>query len=441
MKTTIRVLKSKIIQDFNAVHDRRELLVYACAWGILLLAMPLVEFYEYLTKEAPFELSDIVDGWVSLVPFAILFIFNDLVLSRLIVKRHAVVQYVVCAILAAIVTTLCIEFLHDDKRRWPMEQYDRWDNMAPMPPQENGMPHMRMEPRPDGPAEWPRRQPGGKLEEQTEAGCGAEDGVGGSMLDHTGERIADHVPRDERFVRRKFFGGPMIGNFAIAMMTIFFGVIVKIYNLAERDKERLRHMSYEKTKAELAQLKYQLSPHFMMNTLNNIHALVDIDSEKAKQTIEQMSHLMRYVLYESNKEMVDLSSEISFLKNYIELMKIRYTSSVEITVNMPEETFGIMLPPLLFINMVENAFKHGISYSTKSFVDIQMSINDKHDTLSFCCTNSLGKGAQDEQHGIGLTNVKKRLDLLCPGKYQISAVELADRYVASLSLQVGQTHK
>jgi LytS/YehU family sensor histidine kinase len=160
----------------------------------------------------------------------------------------------------------------------------------------------------------------------------------------------------------------------------------------------------------LEYLKYQLNPHFLMNTLNNIHALVDIDPELSKESIVELSKMLRFVLYEGNKPTVPLYHELDFLDHYITLMRLRYTDKVSITVNKPDELPNCEIPPLLFITVVENAFKHGVSYQQPSFIDISIQISDSQ--LKFSCRNSKIPNEEEHHGGIGLQNVKQRLDLI-----------------------------
>lgn len=132
----------------------------------------------------------------------------------------------------------------------------------------------------------------------------------------------------------------------------------------------LKELEHQHLESELKYLKYQLNPHFFMNTLNNIHALVDIDSEKAKKTIIELSKLMRYVLYEANKSQISLKYEIQFLENYIALMKLRYTEHLDIQTEFPLIVPHVQIPPLLFISLLENAFKHGVSYRESSYIHV-----------------------------------------------------------------------
>ena len=121
----------------------------------------------------------------------------------------------------------------------------------------------------------------------------------------------------------------------------------------------MRLLEKENLNQQLEYLKYQINPHFFMNTLNNIHALVDIDPEKAKTTIVELSKMMRYLLYEGNNSLIPLHREVEFLRNYITLMKLRYTDKVKIDTDIPVSLPDRRLPPLLLITFVENAFKHG----------------------------------------------------------------------------------
>ena len=169
-----------------------------------------------------------------------------------------------------------------------------------------------------------------------------------------------------------------------------------------------------------------------MNTLNNIHALVDIDPEKAKTTILELSKMMRFVLYEGNKAGVPLDREIAFLQNYITLMKLRYTDKVKISVKTPDSLPNKEVPPLMFITFVENAFKHGVSYRQESFIDIVMTASDHE--IKFVCKNSKKPAEEDKHGGVGLTNVKQRLDLIYGKNYTLDLNDGANTYTVTLTL-------
>ena len=189
-----------------------------------------------------------------------------------------------------------------------------------------------------------------------------------------------------------------------------------------RDEEMLKELEHQRLQSELQYLKYQINPHFFMNTLNNIHALVDIDTGKAKSTIVELSKLMRYVLYEASNKTILLSREVQFLKNYIALMSLRYTNKVSIQMDFPVEVPEVQIPPLLFVSFVENAFKHGVSYRSESFIHVLMQL-DEGNRLSFRCSNSNNGSADEQHHGIGLENIRKRLRLLFGNDYTLSITE------------------
>ena len=236
-------------------------------------------------------------------------------------------------------------------------------------------------------------------------------------------------------------GGPLM-MFGPGEVVIFFGGLllmgmnlgVKLYFRSQEDADILSQIEKHALERQLQYLKYQVNPHFFMNTLNNIHALVDIDPERAKTSIVELSKLMRYVLYEGNNRLTPLSREVQFLRNYVQLMSMRYTGNVSISLDVPEVLPDSMLPPLLLVIFVENAFKHGISYRTKSFVEI--SLQPHGDRLLFSCRNSRPEIKHDEnmKGGVGLSNVRRRLDLLFPGNYTLDIKEQEDTYTVHLDI-------
>ncbi|MFR4245134.1 MAG: sensor histidine kinase [Phocaeicola coprophilus] len=189
-----------------------------------------------------------------------------------------------------------------------------------------------------------------------------------------------------------------------------------------RDDEMLKDLERQRLESELQYLKYQLNPHFFMNTLNNIYALVDLNTEQAKKTIIELSKLMRYVLYEANKNQISLEHEIQFLENYIALMKLRYINNLNIRTEFPVVVPCVQIPPLLFISLLENAFKHGVSYQEPSFIEVRIELADEG--VIFNCKNSKHTHAhKDAYHGIGIDNIKKRLHLLYGNNYTFTTNE------------------
>ena len=169
-----------------------------------------------------------------------------------------------------------------------------------------------------------------------------------------------------------------------------------------------------------------------MNTLNNIHALVDIDPEKAKDTIVELSKMMRFVLYEGDKKGVSISREFDFIRHYITLMQLRYTEKVDMKVSLPTAVPDKEVPPLMLITFIENAFKHGISYQKDSFVHITAEVRDNR--LHFECSNSKCERPNQEKGGVGLANVKKRLNLIYGENYLLNIKDEATTYHITLEI-------
>jgi len=172
-----------------------------------------------------------------------------------------------------------------------------------------------------------------------------------------------------------------------------------------------------RTKAELKNLRTQINPHFLLNTLNNIYALTAFDSQRAQTAIDQLSKMLRHLLYDDLQEAVNLQDEVHFLQNYVNLMKLRLLRNVDVklSVSYPEHEVKVM--PLLFISLVENAFKHGISPTLPSFVHINLSA-DEHQIVFDIENSNHPKNEQDRSgHGIGLSQVQRRLDLSYPEHY------------------------
>ena len=194
-----------------------------------------------------------------------------------------------------------------------------------------------------------------------------------------------------------------------------------------------------KTTSELSFLKAQINPHFFFNTLNNIYALTLIDVETAREALHRLSRMMRYVLYETQSGTTLLSKELSFVSDYIQLMQLRLTDKVTVTLNSPSPLYDQSIAPMILLPFVENAFKHGVSalHPSRIYIDIQQQQNkltlDVQNTLFADKTPSLETG-----NGIGLTNTRRRLDLLYPGQYALTINDHtpADEYQVLLTLNL-----
>jgi hypothetical protein len=226
-------------------------------------------------------------------------------------------------------------------------------------------------------------------------------------------------------------------NHVVASILISgFAMGLAVMEKLKQNEKKQKELEKEKLNSELAFLKNQVSPHFFFNTLNNIYSLIGIDGPTAQDSVLKLSKLMRYLLYESEHGETQMSHEIDFMNNYIDLMKLRLSPRVELQIEFPEEFQDFTIPPLLFVPFIENAFKHGINSRDRSFINIRMEI--KNEQISFIAENSMGKSSQtgDLQHsGIGLENVRKRLALLFPDKHELVIKQDEAVFQVQLSIQ------
>ena len=226
------------------------------------------------------------------------------------------------------------------------------------------------------------------------------------LLQSEEENINPHL----FFITRNIFNLSICAGAATSVL------MAQRWSKAEEEK---REAETAMTKAELINLRQQVNPHFLLNTMNNIYALTAFDTEKAQKAIIDLSKMLRHILYDYQQPYVSLKEEVEFLNNYIELMMIRLPDNVDIKreCGLPEPC-NIQVAPMIFISLLENAFKHGISPSHKNFIHILLDANDER--IVFAIENSHHPKTKEERsgHGIGLKQVERRLELAYPGKYQ-----------------------
>ena len=228
-------------------------------------------------------------------------------------------------------------------------------------------------------------------------------------------------------------------NVIIYLGVIGLAVAVRMTERWYRDEKKRDEMEKAATEAELVALKSQVNPHFLFNTLNNIYSLIQIDQDKAQEAVHDLSGMLRYVLYDSEKPSVPLSKETGFLKDYIKLMSMRCSSNVSLDVSLPETDSDKHVAPLLFIPLVENAFKHGISTSEPSSIKIEL--KEEGEYVSFLVENtSFPKNDSDRSgSGIGVKNLQRRLDMLYPGQHTFEYGEAFGLYRSFLKIKTGNT--
>jgi LytS/YehU family sensor histidine kinase len=226
---------------------------------------------------------------------------------------------------------------------------------------------------------------------------------------------------------------PFVNIFIIAILVIGFDTGLRmIFRWTKLEQEKTL-LEKENVQNQLAFLRTQISPHFFMNTLNNIHAQIDIDTEEAKESIIKLSKLMRHLLYESQDEKTLLKKELEFIKSYVNLMKLRFSDKVKIKLLVPDQIPEKEIPPLLFTSVIENAFKHGISYSSASYINIRIDILEDELQVEIANSKTAQKNEKDN-NGIGLENTRKRLELLYPAKYTFRVIDNDEDFTVLISV-------
>ena len=348
-------------------QTKQETITYTIVWIVLFLS-PLVSFFfghEDTAMGAAWVRHSLLDSWVTLLSFLVVFLIHNYVLAPIIVKhRHVKVYLIACVALISV-----FQLAQCAHRPNGQPLISTTDMRIPPPPPPRGAP-----------------------------------------------------PVDKHD----------LSMFIIVVMMIGANLGVKAHFQSEEEKKHLAKLKEQSLKQELDYLRYQINPHFIMNTLNNIHALVDIDPEQAKDSIVDMSRMMRYLLYESDKQYVTLNNALTFLKKYLNLMKLRYSDQVTVQLDIPEACpEGAVLAPLVFIPFVENAFKHGVAYDRPSSITID--IERANGRLLFHCHNTKSL-VKHEYGGVGLNNVTKRLELIYGNDYCLDINDGEDSYDVLLNL-------
>lgn len=228
-----------------------------------------------------------------------------------------------------------------------------------------------------------------------------------------------------------FAGLFVIKDWISYLVPICMALIIAFVQRWINDEKRMSQKQNEQLQSELNVLRYQLQPHFFFNALNTIYALTEVDPKQAQETIHGFSKLMRYMLYESDKSMVDLADELEFIENYIRLMRLRLPSNVVIDVHFPEQgnRQGKVIP-LVFLPIVENAFKHGISLTQSAKIEFRLEVLSN--SLVFQSTNSNYAKIDENGSGIGLENLRKRLELSYPNKFSFDLAISRDDFRSHL---------
>lgn len=362
-----------------------ELLVFVLMWMVI-FSVPF--FNQRLDNTI--DWSKVLGDWITILAFLIIFLLNTMVLVPKLLFQKKYRTY----ILLVLITILLIIGSNIALR------------MVITPPQPLAMPRMDF-----GPGMPPM-----------ELGPGMPPPMGYKPM----------APPASKSIYMIFFD-----NLILSLLVVGFGTAIKMVSQWLNEESKRKDLEKEQLKTELALLRHQVSPHFFMNTLNNIHALIDINAEDAKNTIIQLSTMMRYLLYDTAHGQTTLKKEIVFIESYISLMKLRFPDNVSVTLEVPESIQDIEIPPMLFISFLENAFKHGVSYKAKSFVSFTMEQIDNK--LKCNIRNSKHKSIEVQNNsysGIGMTNIKKSLKLLFGNNYTLDINEKEKEFEVQLIIPV-----
>ena len=232
--------------------------------------------------------------------------------------------------------------------------------------------------------------------------------------------------------------------FLMMMIFLITGISTSVTLIQkwQSDKQLREALEKEKIGSELSFLKAQINPHFFFNTLNNIYALTHVDVENSRNALHKLSRMMRYLLYDTQAGITPLSKEVSFIVDYIELMKLRLNATTTVSFEGPLIGHDMQIAPMLFLPYVENAFKHGVSNLQPSVIEIVLTLENK--VLELTVKNTIfdeNVEIADSYGGIGLTNTKRRLDLLYPERHTFSATknDETNEFIVHLTLTLDDT--
>lgn len=382
------------------MNFRKEHTIYTAIWAML-YASPVINIYTRMAgnPRITFSWTEILHAWEYTSTWLVMFAIHNFLLLPLLLRKRKTGTYL-CLSFLILLTGMFITYLnrpmHKNQYKTRMEAEWKADSLA----------YERVAAVRLGDGRY----------------CSPQNPMRRKPLDY---QSIDPLPMLGPGELVAFFGG-------LLLMGMNLGV--KLYFMSQRDRERQKIIDQRNLEQQMEYLKYQVNPHFFMNTLNNIHALVDIDPERAKTTIVELSKMMRHILYEGSKKLIPLTREVEFLNLYVQLMRLRYTRKVHINVDVPPQLPELKLPPLMLIIFVENAFKHGISYREESFIDIKLRVENKR--LLFSCCNSKPTQVQrtNEKGGMGLQNVRQRLELLYYDDYTLDISDGEKTYEVKLDI-------
>ena len=386
----------------------KENLVYLVIW-VLLALTPILSMMLRMADDTSLSFSwhEVTRSWRVFVPYLIVFLIHNYLAAPLLIYKKKNMLY-----LAITLSIIFVFQLYECSNR--PDNGHRPPDFAFQQHRQNCPPEFRDERF--APEPWEN----------------AVDNPPANQPPHHKHHWHKQGPRDHRGGPPILLGQQNIVALIIIILMLGMNLGVKFYFKTSKEAKDMELLEKKNLEQQLEYLKYQINPHFFMNTLNNIHALVDIEPEEAKHSILELSKMMRYVLHDGAKGQVLLRKDIEFLKHYIALMKLRYTDKVKINIDIPDNLVDKTVPPMLFITFVENAFKHGVSYRKPSFIEV--SINTTEERVCFTCRNSKAGNEHEGPGGVGLANTQQRLDLIYGSDYTLTIDDGEDIYQVNLDI-------
>lgn len=378
------------------VKDRAKLqenLLYTIIWALVILIPIEMELWGKFTEGTVFKWDRILRWWGGMIPIILIFAVNNHFLLPKLMKKGKIGYYVLSLVAVVLIYGTASHIIEGENMPGPGDRLHG-------PPPHMVNPH------------------------------------------HGHDEYFHKAPHEEEFNPYKMGKPPyhlpfrMLFKIILVITTLGTNIAISLIFTYFKEEEKRKELENFRLQEELKYLKQQVSPHFFMNVLNNIHEMAEDDTKTAQNMILELSHMMRYVLYDSENSETTLGAESRFISSYVALMKRRYFEDmVRINLVLPrEESANIRIPPLLFISFIENAFKHGVSYLKETLIDIRLSEADGK--IFFKCENTVPdkKSETQEKGGVGLTNIRRRLDLLYGQDYTLNIIQDKDIYTVTLIL-------
>jgi LytS/YehU family sensor histidine kinase len=246
---------------------------------------------------------------------------------------------------------------------------------------------------------------------------------------HTG------FPQTPDILRFDHYGKYSYYNFSVAVFYVGFTMALELSKEWFIQREHLQKIKIENLNTEINYLKAQINPHFLFNSLNTLYVQIDQKNGEARKTLEKISEMLRYQLYECNNDTISMEKELEYISSYIELQKLRRENNFDITYCYDEEIKVFMVAPLLFIPFIENAFKH-LSNFTDRMNTVRVEMKKKDGKLVCTVFNTTRLSSKNNHEGIGLRNVKRRLELLYPERHELSVEQEPASYKITLTLKL-----